>query len=689
MKSRSLHIAWPVTWMSIAISSLSWAQTSVTLNGASGSEAHSAGRSTSGGLTLSLGFDVEYLVVGGGGGGGSRHGGGGGAGGVLSGITQASNSSYSVQVGAGGAGAPQHSNAQYWLGVSQSGQSSSVFGVTAVGGGYGGGSSGGPSLGASGGGSSVNTTPGQGTTGQGYAGGSGVVGVNDGWFAGGGGGGAGTAGSNAFHSGGWAYGGNGGAGLANSITGSSVYYGGGGGGGTGSGLGVGTGGLGGGGNGGRAAAGTNGTANTGGGGGAGGHSSLNFAGGNGGSGVVILRYKGAAAGTGGNITTGTGTAAGYTLHTFTATGNSALDLSGLNLNNRLGAVQNGVISGTGNLTFTGPGTLTLNAANTYTGSTVVNAGTVMLGASGSLNSATVVNVASGATFHLNGRNQTVSGLHGAGSVALGSGILTINDNSNRAHSGVISGTGAITKSGSGTLTLSATNTYSGVTRINSGTLTIGSGGSIGTSTGIHIANGANFNVASASGGFILGATQNLSGGGTITGDVTIAGSHTPGFSPGLQSFANNLSYSAGSSITWELTSNTLSGRGTNFDGIDVAGNLNFAGPTSLNLDFNLAESQVNWAGSFWNNDVTGTAGWKIFGVNGSITGFENLSLSTINWLDSNDQSLSSLRPNASFSLFQGNDGVYLNYTAVPESSTAWIVSLAGSLALLRRRRGMA
>jgi autotransporter-associated beta strand protein len=348
-----------------------------------------------------------------------------------------------------------------------------------------------------------------------------------------------------------------------------------------------------------------------------------------------------------------------------------------------------VISGTGNLTFTGPGTLTLNAANTYTGSTVVNAGTVMLGASGSLNSATVVNVASGATFHLNGRNQTVSGLHGAGSVALGSGILTINDNSNRAHSGVISGTGAITKSGSGTLTLSATNTYSGVTRINSGTLTIGSGGSIGTSTGIHIANGANFNVASASGGFILGATQNLSGGGTITGDVTIAGSHTPGFSPGLQSFANNLSYSAGSSITWELTSNTLSGRGTNFDGIDVAGNLNFAGPTSLNLDFNLAESQVSWAGSFWNNDVTGTAGWKIFGVNGSITGFENLSLSTINWLDSNDQSLSSLRPNASFSLFQGNDGVYLNYTAVPETSTAWIVSLAGSLALLRRRRGMA
>ncbi len=682
------------------------AQSNIKLNGSSGSQSYSAQRSTTGGLTLGLEFQVEYLLVGGGGGGGGAthsNAGGGGGGQVLSGTaTGITSQSYNVTVGAGGAGGVVNGSLAQTVG--SLGGSSSLSGVglslTSRGGGGGAGGLGfdgsvlvaNATTGSSGGGGSAQASPSimgaraLGTTGEGFAGGSAIGNSSDASLqSGGGGGGAGSAGT----AGSASLGGAGGSGLASTINGSTTYFGGGGGGGKRVGGSAGSGGLGGGGAGRVDGSGFAGAANTGGGGGGSGAAASGFVGGAGGSGIVVIRYEGAAAGTGGNITTGTGTAAGYTLHTFTATGNSALDLSGLNLNNRLGAVQNGVISGTGNLTFTGPGTLTLNAANTYTGSTVVNAGTVMLGASGSLNSATVVNVASGATFHLNGRNQTVSGLHGAGSVALGSGILTINDNSNRAHSGVISGTGAITKSGSGTLTLSATNTYSGVTRINSGTLTIGSGGSIGTSTGIHIANGANFNVASASGGFILGATQNLSGGGTITGDVTIAGSHTPGFSPGLQSFANNLSYSAGSSITWELTSNTLSGRGTNFDGIDVAGNLNFAGPTSLNLDFNLAESQVSWAGSFWNNDVTGTAGWKIFGVNGSITGFENLSLSTINWLDSNDQSLSSLRPNASFSLFQGNDGVYLNYTAVPETSTAWIVSLAGGLALLRRRRGMA
>ena len=288
---------------------------------------------------------------------------------------------------------------------------------------------------------------------------------------------------------------------------------------------------------------------------------------------------------------GTGTAAGYMLHTFTSTGASSLDLSSLNLSTRLGAVENGVISGSGDLTFTGPGTLTLNA----------------------------------------------------------------------------------------------TNTYSGTTRVNAGTLVLGSSGSIGNSAGVSLASGASFNVSTVSGGFILGATQNLSGGGTITGNTTISGTHTPGFSPGIQTFENDLTYSPGSSIVWELIDDTLAGRGTSYDGINVGENLNFAGTTTLSLNFALLGSGVNWSDSLWASDITGNTGWKILDVAGTIGGFENLQLATGSFLDGSSQTLASARPDASFSLFQGTDGVYLNYAAVPEPSAALLGGL-GLLALLRRRR---
>lgn len=142
-------------------------------------------------FTANTSGNVDCLVVAGGGGGGWDVGGGGGAGGLIYRTDLALTAgSYSVTVGAAGAGGSSGG------GTAPSG-SNSVFGsLTAIGGGGGGNYNGGSGAnGGSGGGASGYSTPGgagSGTAGQGFNGGS-VSGASQA-HTGGGGGGAGGAG---------------------------------------------------------------------------------------------------------------------------------------------------------------------------------------------------------------------------------------------------------------------------------------------------------------------------------------------------------------------------------------------------------------------------------------------------------------------------------------------------------------
>jgi hypothetical protein len=267
---------------------------------------------------------VQYLIVGGGGGGAGSEGGGGGAGGVLQNASQSitPGTVYNITVGTGGTGNTNPGG---------DGTSSTIFGLTAVGGGGGGSvNSNNARAGGSGGGggrtSSIRTFGGAGTGGQGNTGGTGFENIAG--YAAAGGGGASAVGNN----GSGLVGGAGGAGTANLISGSTIgqlsgvtyYVGGGGGGGGGNNNGNpsnGAGGLGGGGAGGlpagSATGGVAGTPFTGGGGGGGGQGNT---GANGGSGVVVIAHP---AGYKDAVATGTysrTTNAGNTIYTFTGPG---------------------------------------------------------------------------------------------------------------------------------------------------------------------------------------------------------------------------------------------------------------------------------------------------------------------------------------------------------------------------------
>jgi autotransporter-associated beta strand protein len=157
----------------------------------------------------------------------------------------------------------------------------------------------------------------------------------------------------------------------------------------------------------------------------------------------------------------------------TLTGTDRFDTDGYDM------AMTGVISGSGSLRKISAGTLTLSGANTYNGETVINAGTLKAGAANVIADGSAVTVASGATYDLNNFNDTAGSIAGAGSITLGSASLGAGgDNSDTLFSGVISGSGGLTKLGTGTLTLSGSNSYTGLTDIKDGMLLLKNGSAI-------------------------------------------------------------------------------------------------------------------------------------------------------------------------------------------------------------------
>ena len=205
----------------------------------------------------------------------------------------------------------------------------------------------------------------------------------------------------------------------------------------------------------------------------------------------------------------------------------------------------GIITGAGSLVKAGSALATLAAANGFQGTTTVSSGTLDLANGNALQLSTLVAPSPGALIFdqsVSSRIFNVGGLSGTGNIALqnSSGTptsisLTVGaNNTSTTYTGVLSGSGALTKFGIGSLTLTATQTYTGGTTISGGTLQLGDGtfgddGKLSASGGI--VNNANlvYNLYGNQtyGGAIsgIGNVTLLGGGGlTLTGSTTFSGS---------------------------------------------------------------------------------------------------------------------------------------------------------------------
>ncbi len=128
---------------------------------------------------------------------------------------------------------------------------------------------------------------------------------------------------------------------------------------------------------------------------------------------------------------------------------------------------------------TGSGTLTLSGTNTYRHGTNINGGTVVVGADANLGSSSGPVNLDGGTLRTTASFSTIRN----GTLGAGGGTFLTDAATTLTHSGALSGAGALTKSGDGTLIQSGNNSYTGGTTISAGTLQIGAGGTTGAISG--------------------------------------------------------------------------------------------------------------------------------------------------------------------------------------------------------------
>lgn len=128
------------------------------------------------------------------------------------------------------------------------------------------------------------------------------------------------------------------------------------------------------------------------------------------------------------------------------------------------------IDGTGNVLKLGNNVVTFTADNSFSGGLEVKDGAALAGFDNTAFGSGILSVDIDGTADLNKYNTTVAGLTGSGNVNLTQATLTLQQDRDLTFSGTISGDGGLNKSGSGVLSLSGANSYSGLTNVNDGAI---------------------------------------------------------------------------------------------------------------------------------------------------------------------------------------------------------------------------
>ena len=284
----------------------------------------------------------------------------------------------------------------------------------------------------------------------------------------------------------------------------------------------------------------------------------------------------------------------------------------------------GDVTGSGNVSKTGAGTVILTGVKSYTGATSVGAGTLQLG------------------------DGTTDGSIASSSGITLTGTLAYNNVGSLSTSVGMSGSGALTKTGAGTLTLSSNNTFSGGTIISGGTIVAAHTGALGAAgrtfrlnsgSTLDLATNTSANawivdMGSSNTGTILvnratsgpGITHVM--GNSTLGNATLhvqAGALVSGGSPTLQMGAISLTAGGSGTLLLNPTTADLVVTGAVNIGLNsFAKTLGLAGTSAGNEISGIVSNNLNTLSV----TKTGTSTWELSGAN-TYTGATTVSGGTL------------------------------------------------------------